>query len=224
MKLLIYNFRLIVESGRCWITCLRYGLATHLITDYDRILMRHLIYFNTHLSLTDDPKGSKFNYHFAAVILEIINAAINCAPNTEEIFLHEDKNAVELLSWEPLISLLEGMEICLKKWSSEFSKIKLLAPFCLDAYSSMLSLYSSFFLRQTKSKSFDQVLFLQKMESLMKFISPLIFHSTNIDVLMKNSISESFFKQNYITDGRSRDPTNLPSLGIIGVKNQNVGK
>ena len=58
----------------------------------------------------------------------------------------------------------------------------------------------------------------------MKFISPLIFGSTNIDVLMKNSISESFFKQNYITDGRSRDPTNLPSLGIIGVKNQNVGK
>ena len=121
------------------------------------------------------------------------------------------------------MSLLEGMEICLKKWSSEFSKIKL-ASFCLDAYSSMLSLYSSFFLRQTKSKSFDQVLFLQKMESLMKFISPLIFCSPNIDVLMKNTISESFFKQNYVTDGRSRDPSNLPSLGIIGVKDHSVGK
>ena len=58
----------------------------------------------------------------------------------------------------------------------------------------------------------------------MKFISPLIFGSTNIDVLMKNSISESFFKQNYVTDGRSRDPSNLPSLGIIGVKDHSVGK
>ena len=85
----IYNS--ILESGRCWVTCLRYGLATNLIIQYHPIFMRHLTYFITHLSMTDDPKASKFNYHFAVVILEIINAAIYCAPNHEEIFLLEDK-------------------------------------------------------------------------------------------------------------------------------------
>ena len=36
--------------------------------------------------MTDDFSASKFNYHFGVVIMEIINASIDCAPNDEEMF------------------------------------------------------------------------------------------------------------------------------------------
>ena len=61
-------------------------LGTHLFVEYHSVLMKHLIYFNTHLSMTDDSSASKFNYHFGVVIMEIINASIDCAPNDEEMF------------------------------------------------------------------------------------------------------------------------------------------
>ena len=97
------SLRLIVESGRAWVTCLRYGLATTLFTEYHPIFMKHLTYFVTHLSMTDDVKASKFNYHFAVVILEIIQAALFCAPNHEEMFRFEDKSAIDILQWDSLI-------------------------------------------------------------------------------------------------------------------------
>ena len=213
----IYNS--ILESGRCWVTCLRYGLATNLIIQYHPIFMRHLTYFITHLSMTDDPKASKFNYHFAVVILEIINAAIYCAPNHEEIFLLEDKNAVELLEWEPLISLFESLEVCFKKWTVELSRLNQLASFSWDAYSSIMSLYTSFFSRLSKSKTFDQVTFLKQLESLLSHVTPLLFSSSTMSIksLLNSVLDDSFFKQKNLTDGRSKDPSNLPNLGLIGI-------
>ena len=59
--------------------------------------MKHLVYFNTHLSMTDDPSASKFNYHFGVVIIEIINAAMDCAPNDEEQFKMEDRKVAKLI-------------------------------------------------------------------------------------------------------------------------------
>merc|ERR1712223_422029 len=93
------SLRLIVEAGRTWITTLRYGLGTHLFVDYHSVLMKYLVYFNAHLSMTDDASSSKFNYHFGVVIIEIINAAMDCAPNDQELFKVEDKSVAKLLDW-----------------------------------------------------------------------------------------------------------------------------
>ena len=160
-KMIQEFLRLIVESGRLWIVCLKYGLGIQLFMEYYPILMKHLVYFNTHLSMTDDLKASKFNYHFAVVILEIINAAIDCAPNSEEKFLLEDRKAVNLLEWSALMAIFETCEVSLKKWTVEISRLKTIAPFSMDLYNSVVSMFANFVKRASKSGAFDQTQFLK---------------------------------------------------------------
>ena len=221
-KLVQESLRLIVESGRTWIVCLRYGLTTDLFMEYHPILMRHLVYLNNHLSMTDDEKASKFNYHFAVVILEVINAAIFCAPNDEEQFKCEDKNAVQLVDWSALISIFECIKISVQKWSVECSRLKCLTPFANDLLTSSLSLYSSFFRVQSKSNTFDQVTFLTELQTLMDSITPLLFDSSSIKTMLKSTLQQTFFQWKSMRDGRSRDPPSLPSLGIIGIVDESA--
>jgi hypothetical protein len=218
-SLLQEMLRLIDEAGRCWIVCLRYGLEPGLFMEYHPILMRHLVYLNTHLSITDDCKASKFNYHFAMVIFEIINAAIHCAPNSTEEFKLEDRKAIQLLDWSAFTGILVAAELCLKKWTNELSRMtsSVAVSFSMDLLSSMLSLHRTFFERQSKSEAFDQVNFLKQLEDLVKFVTPLLLKSKTFENILSASIKESFFKLKTMQDGRSIDPNNLPSLGIIGI-------
>ena len=221
-KLVQESLRLIVEAGRSWIVCLRYGLTTDLFMEYHPILMRHLVYLNNHLIMTDDEKASKFNYHFAVVILEVINAAIFCAPNDEEQFKCEDKNAVQLVDWSALISIFECIKISVQKWSVECSRLKCLTSFANDLLTSSLSLYSSFFRVQSKSNAFDQVTFLTELQALMDSITPLLFNSSSTKNMLKSTFEQTFFQWKSMHDGRSRDPPSLPSLGIIGIVDESA--
>ena len=178
--------------------------------------MKHLVYFNTHLSMTDDPSASKFNYHFGVVIIEIINAAMDCAPNDEEQFKMEDRKVANLIDWSELTAILESVESCLKKWSVELSRLGNLTSFSLDLFTSIMSLYASFFNRAGKSRTFEPVTFMKQLESLVSFVLPLIIQSPTFKTILVELKKESFFKQSSMLDGRSRDPENLPSLGAIG--------
>lgn len=208
------SLRLIVEAGRTWITCLRFGLGINLLTDYFPVMMKHLIFWNTHLSITDDDKASKFNYHFAVVILEVVNAGIYCAPNTEEKFIEVDKNATCLMDWSALTTIMESVEICFKKWLVEMSRLESLTLFSWDLMASIMSLYSSFLKVGMKSKTFDLVHFVQKMQDLIDF-TQILFQCQPLKKLLTNMTKQSFFKLKTMTDGRSRDPSNLPSLGLV---------
>ena len=176
------SLRLIVEAARTWIICLKYGLATDLFMEFHPVLMRHLIYFNSNLSLSHDEKSSKFNFHFAVAILEIINSAVDCAPKSDEIYALEDKKAVQHLDWSALTGILETIETSLKKWSVETNRLEKLAPFCLDLMTSILSLYANFIKSAGNSGFFEQVNFLKQLQTIFDFVIPNLIESKPFSV------------------------------------------
>ena len=98
----------------------------------------------------------------------------------------------------------------------EISRLGVLASFSLDLFTSMMSLYASFFNRAGKSRTFESVTFMKQLESLISFVVPLILKSKTFEKLLSDLKKETFFNHKNMLDGRSRDPENLPSLGCIG--------
>ena len=151
-----------------------------------------------------------FRWFFGKSVTPKIHSEINW-PLVEFLF-HKTRT----IDWSELTAILESVELCLKKWSVEVSRLGNLTSFSLDLFTSVMSLYASFFNRAGKSRTFEPVTFMKQLESLVSFVLPLIIQSPTFKKILVELKKESFFKQSSMLDGRSRDPENLPSLGAIG--------
>ena len=218
------SLKLTIEAYRTWVTCLRYGMMVNAFIDFHPVLMSHISYLKSNISMhqenVNDDK-EKFNFDYAVAFIQVISCALCCIPCEKlEEFAVVDKSVAKNtnLGWEHFTGvsgIMEVLEICLKRWIVEVSRNTEAYPkyYYLNLIASCFQLLSTFIQRHYLSNLFKPTQFLRKLEDIVKHINSFMFQSKFFSELLLKTSHYSIFGDNKL-DGRLRDPENLPSLGV----------
>ena len=219
------SLQLTIEAYRCWITCLDYGLMVNAFIEFHPVIIKHLLYLKSSISLENNSENEKdkFDYDYAVAFVKVIECAIRCIPcENIESFTVVKKEVAQMtsLGWEYFTGasgIMEIIEDCLKRWTAELGRNVQVRPkhYQLDLIASCFQLLSTFVKRFSISELFKPITFINTLEDIIKHI--------NIHIFKSGIVSDAISKANKLTifdckekDGRIRAPENLPSLGAIG--------
>ena len=227
------SLQLTIEAYRCWIICLCYGFLTDAFIGFHSVIMKHLIYINSNISLQENLENErdKFNCDHAVSFIQVIDCAIRCIPCEKlDQFIVVDKEVAEktALGWEyftGVSGVIEILENCIKGWIVQVSKSGDSYPkhYRLDLIASCFKLFSTFIQRYSLSTSYKPIEFITWLEQLIKHINSHLYKASFFSKLLSKTIEFSMFCDQNGKDGRLRDPENLPSLGATRYGGDVVG-
>ncbi len=186
---------LTLESLRMWDTCLRYGLLTDLFSPLYPLTMKYFVAIRAQLASGLGSDHNVINYDVAAMVFKV----------TEAFLMTGAQRASEMES------LFDIVETCIAaKARDTFSKKDPRVP---TFFAASLNLLNTSLMLLAKEEEVAKTIE-RASSTLERCIVPVFRSEYFSSALLPRCVKQSAILSS-VRDGKSRDPDNLPSVGVV---------
>ncbi|XP_022250651.1 RNA polymerase II-associated protein 1-like isoform X2 [Limulus polyphemus] len=209
--------KLSLESLRIWRVFLAYGLASEVYLDLFPVMIRHVQFCQT-LSLVEEVEKHRFDYQYAACLVQVLEGVVHIAGNHTEIKSSRrneklDQPNFPSVNWTHVTGLFPLIETSLCRWLWEFAHRDITHQ-GLTVLSSCMNFVGSYLWMSSKQLAENAVDNLEIIERLLhNHILPFL-HSKNFCEFLQTLCTFStllYPGQN----GMQRNSETLVSLGSV---------